>query len=180
MVNPRKVEWVEELEDEIEESANLIFTGFRGLTVEKMENLRRQLYDCDTTYRVVKNRLARRAFLQENVGEETSDESSATERKEEASEAELTDLPGVGPATAEDFQAAGFNSVVDVASSAEEELQQIQGVGPSRAGEMLEEAKKISGPRKDSEEQKSSNGEVPEEINEFLSGNTAIAFNRKG
>ena len=62
MVNPRKIEWVEELTEEIEQSPNLIFTGFRGLTVEEMENLRQQLYECDTTYHVVKNRLARQAF----------------------------------------------------------------------------------------------------------------------
>ncbi len=187
MVNPRKVEWVEELTEELKNSPNLIFTGFRGLTVEQMEDLRRQLYECDTTYRVVKNRLARRAFSRwkKNGGAtaQKTGEEPATGRPE--AEVELTDLPGVGPSTAEDFQEAGFETAADVAAADEQELQEIPGIGAAKAGKIMEAARKHvpAGEKEESEpepeESTPEDVELDPEITSLLTGNTAIAFNRK-
>ncbi|MFB6356260.1 MAG: 50S ribosomal protein L10, partial [bacterium] len=62
MPNQRKTEWVEDLTESMKESPDMVFTDYKGLTVEEMETLRRELYDHDSRYCVVKNRLAELAF----------------------------------------------------------------------------------------------------------------------
>ncbi len=180
MVNPRKVEWVEELTEELEKSPNLIFTKFRGLTVEQMEDLRRQLYECDTTYQVVKNRLARRAFTRRQ--RDGGAQKTADDTETGGEEVELTELPGVGPSTAEDFQSAGFEVAADVARSETEKLEEIPGIGSAKAEKIKNVAEELTSVEPEGAETEASEGEAVEidaEIDEFLTGNTAIAFNRK-
>lgn len=60
-VRPEKVEAVEAIRAEFEGAAAAVITEYRGLTVEELKTLRAQLHDLDTTYRVTKKTLARRA-----------------------------------------------------------------------------------------------------------------------
>jgi len=61
MPTPKKVETVEELSQKLSRSAVVIATGYRGLTVSEMTELRRQLRRRGIEYQVVKNSLARLA-----------------------------------------------------------------------------------------------------------------------
>jgi len=49
------------LKEELEKSSNALVVSFQGLTVEKDQQLRRQLREAQLHYRVVKNTLAQRA-----------------------------------------------------------------------------------------------------------------------
>ncbi|MDR0998216.1 MAG: 50S ribosomal protein L10 [Treponema sp.] len=55
---------IQELKDAFSVSKDFIFTDYRGLTVEQITALRKQLREKDVRYRVVKNNFARIAFEQ--------------------------------------------------------------------------------------------------------------------
>jgi large subunit ribosomal protein L10 len=59
-----KVKSIDELKEAFSVSEDFIFTNYRGLTVEQITNLRRQLRSKGATYKVVKNDFARIAFGQ--------------------------------------------------------------------------------------------------------------------
>jgi large subunit ribosomal protein L10 len=58
----QKEEEVSTLNSEFAEADNAFVVSFQGLTVEKDQQLRRQLREAQLSYRVVKNTLARRAL----------------------------------------------------------------------------------------------------------------------
>jgi large subunit ribosomal protein L10 len=60
-VKPEKAAAVEAIRAELEASAAAVVTEYRGLTVEELKVLRSRLAEQDTTYRVTKKTLARRA-----------------------------------------------------------------------------------------------------------------------
>jgi large subunit ribosomal protein L10 len=55
---------IQELKDAFSAARDFIFTDYRGLTVEQITALRKQLREKDVRYRVVKNNFARIAFEQ--------------------------------------------------------------------------------------------------------------------
>lgn len=57
-----KIDAVKKLKDRFGESKDFIFTDYRGLSVEKITDLRTKLRDRQAEYRVVKNRFAKIAF----------------------------------------------------------------------------------------------------------------------
>jgi len=59
---PEKVETVEALKARLAGVATAVVTEYRGLTVQQLSDLRRQLKAVSAEYRVVKNRLARLAL----------------------------------------------------------------------------------------------------------------------
>ena len=59
-----KVKAIGELKDTFSTAEDFIFTNYRGLTVEQITNLRRQLRGKGAQYKVVKNNFARLAFEQ--------------------------------------------------------------------------------------------------------------------
>ena len=61
MLRKEKHNLVEKLHDQIKESRLVVLTTFSGLNVEKMTALRSSLRSADSSYRVVKNTLMRRA-----------------------------------------------------------------------------------------------------------------------
>jgi len=61
-IQPGKVEAIEAVGAKIDASSDFIFTDYRGLTVEQITNLRRQLRAKNTEYHIVKNNFARIAF----------------------------------------------------------------------------------------------------------------------
>jgi large subunit ribosomal protein L10 len=56
-----KVRVISELHEKFNKATGLIFTDYRGLTVEEMSDLRNRLRESSFEYRVVKNTLAKRA-----------------------------------------------------------------------------------------------------------------------
>jgi large subunit ribosomal protein L10 len=60
-VRPEKAEAVEAIRSELEGANAAVITEYRGLTVEELKVLRSQLAEQDSTYRVTKKTLARRA-----------------------------------------------------------------------------------------------------------------------
>jgi len=61
-VQEYKIKAVEALQDRFEESEDFIFTNFRGLTVEQISDLRKQLRQESSEYKVIKNNYAKIAF----------------------------------------------------------------------------------------------------------------------
>ncbi len=61
-VQQAKVDAVTALRDTFKEARDYIFTDYRGLTVEQITNLRRQLREKSADYKVVKNRFAKIAL----------------------------------------------------------------------------------------------------------------------
>ena len=59
-----KTKAIGELKETLSSAKDYIFTDYRGLTVEQITNLRRQLRTKDVEYKVVKNNFARIAFEQ--------------------------------------------------------------------------------------------------------------------
>ncbi|MDR0644652.1 MAG: 50S ribosomal protein L10 [Treponema sp.] len=57
-----KVKAINELKEAFESAPDFIFTDYRGLTVEQITNLRRQLRTKGAEFKVVKNNFARIAF----------------------------------------------------------------------------------------------------------------------
>jgi large subunit ribosomal protein L10 len=60
-VRPEKVAAVEQIRNELDDTQVAVVTEYRGLTVPALAELRSKLQAADTSYRVVKNTLARRA-----------------------------------------------------------------------------------------------------------------------
>ncbi|WP_304224851.1 50S ribosomal protein L10 [Gracilinema caldarium] len=63
-VQDAKVSAIDELKQSFGAAPDFIFTDYRGLTVEQISNLRKQLRAKDATFKVVKNNFARIAFEQ--------------------------------------------------------------------------------------------------------------------
>jgi len=63
-IQENKVKAIGELKESLSAAPDFIFTDYRGLTVEQITNLRKQLRAKDTAYTVVKNNFARIAFQQ--------------------------------------------------------------------------------------------------------------------
>jgi large subunit ribosomal protein L10 len=61
-VRPEKVEVVERIKAEVSETQAVVLTEYRGLTVNALKDLRAKLLAAETSYRVEKNTLARRAM----------------------------------------------------------------------------------------------------------------------
>ena len=60
-VRPEKVEAVEQIKAELESSQAAVVTEYRGLTVQELAALRTRLLETESSYKVSKNTLARRA-----------------------------------------------------------------------------------------------------------------------
>ena len=65
-----KVASINEMKDAFSISQDFIFTNYRGLTVEQISNLRKQLRGKGAHYKVVKNNFARLAFQQLSAPED--------------------------------------------------------------------------------------------------------------
>jgi ribosomal protein L10 len=61
VANAEKVESVQSLRERLDGVKTAVLTEYRGLTVRQLSDLRKQLKGAAAEYRVVKNRLARRA-----------------------------------------------------------------------------------------------------------------------
>ncbi len=61
-LNDKKLQAVKELKDKFGSYKGFIFTDFRGLTVEQITKLRRELRKLNAEYKVIKNNFARIAF----------------------------------------------------------------------------------------------------------------------
>lgn len=62
-----KKKQVEEIRERLEKSKSTIITGYKGLTVSEMNELRKQLREAGIHYSVLKNTLTRRAADQANL-----------------------------------------------------------------------------------------------------------------
>ena len=67
-----KVKSIDEIKEAFSASEDFIFTDYRGLTVEQITNLRKQLRVKGAKYKVVKNDFARIAFQQLSAPDELS------------------------------------------------------------------------------------------------------------
>ena len=67
MPTQEKVETVEELKERLDGVRALLVTEYRGLTVQQLSDLRKQLRTVAAEYRVVKNRLARLALASSDL-----------------------------------------------------------------------------------------------------------------
>jgi len=63
-IQDSKIKAIGELKDSLSAAKDFIFTEYRGLTVEQITNLRKQLREKDVKYKVVKNNFAQIAFKQ--------------------------------------------------------------------------------------------------------------------
>lgn len=63
-VQNAKVSFIQELKEQFSKAPDFIFTDYRGLTVEQITTLRKQLRAKDAQFKVVKNNFARIAFEQ--------------------------------------------------------------------------------------------------------------------
>jgi len=63
-IQESKTKAIGELKDSLSAARDFIFTDYRGLTVEQITNLRKQLRAKDVKYKVVKNNFAKIAFEQ--------------------------------------------------------------------------------------------------------------------
>ena len=61
-IQPAKTEAIGALKDQIKDSQDFIFAEYRGLTVEQISALRKQLREKNAQFHVVKNNFARIAF----------------------------------------------------------------------------------------------------------------------
>lgn len=61
-IQPYKVEAINQIKTMIEDSKDYIFTDYRGLNVEQIGDLRRELREQQATYKVIKNNYARIAL----------------------------------------------------------------------------------------------------------------------
>jgi large subunit ribosomal protein L10 len=71
-IQDAKVKAIGEAKDAFSVSQDFIFTDYRGLTVEQITNLRKQLRGKGAQYKVVKNNFARLAFQQLSAPEEVA------------------------------------------------------------------------------------------------------------
>lgn len=65
----KKEELVARYKELIEDSAALVFTDYRGVTVPQIQSLRTALHEADSSYFVVKNTLLNIAFKESDQGE---------------------------------------------------------------------------------------------------------------
>ncbi len=72
MLKADKVELLKNLREKISKARVLVLTDFRGLTMEQLNDLRQMLYDKNVEFRVVKNRITKRALKEEE--QDTLDE----------------------------------------------------------------------------------------------------------
>ncbi|MDR0323402.1 MAG: 50S ribosomal protein L10 [Treponema sp.] len=63
-IQESKTKAIGELKESLSNAKDYIFTDYRGLTVEQITNLRRQLRTKEVEYKVIKNNFARIAFEQ--------------------------------------------------------------------------------------------------------------------
>jgi len=63
-IQDSKTKAIGELKDSLSAAKDFIFTEYRGLTVEQITNLRKQLRAKDVKYKVIKNNFAQIAFKQ--------------------------------------------------------------------------------------------------------------------
>jgi large subunit ribosomal protein L10 len=63
-----KIEFVEELRGRLDGVRTLLLTEYRGLTVQQLSDLRKQLRSVSAEYKVIKNRLARLALSPDLAG----------------------------------------------------------------------------------------------------------------
>ena len=68
-VRPEKVEAVEKIKTELEQSQAAVVTEYRGLTVQQLKTLRTRLLETESSYRVSKNTLVRIAVNALGLGE---------------------------------------------------------------------------------------------------------------
>ena len=68
MATPEKIATVEKLRRRVDGATTLVLTEYRGLTVQQLNDLRKQLRAVSAEYRVVKNRLARLAGAETGLG----------------------------------------------------------------------------------------------------------------
>ena len=64
---PEKVEVVEEFTKKVQSAKSAVVTGYTGLTVEEVTELRAKLFHAKVEYHVVKNNLARIALNKANI-----------------------------------------------------------------------------------------------------------------
>lgn len=181
MVKQRKIEWVEDLTEQIQESANMLFTDFSGINVQDIEDLRGSLRESNSSYRVIKNRLARLAF-EKAEGEIEEDQPAVEQAENAAGQPALEDLPGVGAAKVLALQEEGFENSGQIASAKPEELMEVSGIGEALAQKLINAATEIVPEQKTADsgaDVEQVAGGLIEKADPFLSGNTAIAFNRK-
>jgi len=72
-IQDAKVKSINEIKEAFSISDDFIFTNYRGLTVEQITNLRKQLRGKGANYKVVKNNFARLAFQQLSAPDEVAD-----------------------------------------------------------------------------------------------------------
>ena len=72
MPNPKKVKFVEELNEKFEKAKAIYFTDYKGMDVETTNNLRSEFFQNEIDYKVAKKTLTRRAAKQ--AGYEDIDE----------------------------------------------------------------------------------------------------------
>ncbi|MDR1319360.1 MAG: 50S ribosomal protein L10 [Treponema sp.] len=63
-IQDSKTQAINELKEDFQDSTDFIFTDYRGLTVEQITALRKQLRNKEASFKVVKNNFARIAFEQ--------------------------------------------------------------------------------------------------------------------
>ena len=68
MNKEQKVTAVQEIKEMIESSEAMYFTDFSGLTVEEVNELRKEFYKAGVKYKVVKNTLTVRALKESGNG----------------------------------------------------------------------------------------------------------------
>jgi len=86
------------------------------------------------------------AVIEASKEKEAAVEKEAAAEKEEKKkkiEVSLEQLPGVGEKTLASLEAAGLNSLEDIAKAKLEDLTKVKGVGNKKAQKLIEEAKKL-------------------------------------
>lgn len=188
MVNPKKVEVVEELTEALDDARDFVITDYKGLTVEETETLRRELYEHGSRFHVVKNRLAKRALDNVYGGEEAGGEpSGGADDTASAPDLSLEDISGVGPSKVEALNDEGFETVRDVAGAGVDALGEVSGVGEATAEKFKESAESLleeAGAQVESGEDETggepADDELLEQLDEYFRGTTAIALGGDG
>ncbi len=188
MVSERKIELVDELIDDLQDTGDVVFADFQGLTVDEFEDLRQDLYENNSRVRVVKNRLAERAFRSAFTGSEEESASSSESDAEEfaESERELTDISGLGPSKVDALQEEGFGTVKSLAEADIGDLTSVSGVGEATAEKFVKNARDLldsMGDDIDSDSGGSSDKAAEsllEDVEQILQGNTALALSQNG
>ena len=71
-IQDTKVKSIADIKEALSDSSDFIFTDYRGLTVEQITDLRKQLRAKGARYKVIKNNFAKLAFQQLSAPEEVS------------------------------------------------------------------------------------------------------------